>query len=479
MVNKKNGFTLIEIIVSIALMSVVLMIVGSIIISTTGFLSKSTQSDLDKRAVDSVIDFVRTEIQYSSDVRVVNQAPVSKNEKDDWHSIYIKDNVLYRDDKQIFSKDFYSNKPLIMSAKCNYESNQRIDIYYSLGNNEYSSRDTVVLFNLIVSDEIKNQGLYVQESKDLSVDSGGIGYRIYYNKYLSTSTPTSSTLNGTVEDIQNNIFWGNMRGKYAEGTLYSRGEIIWSDGFWWECVIGGINNRPGTDYKWKCLDKNYSHYEQSNPSYNGYNAVCSGYEEGDIVVFNGKYYQMKRDNNDGLYFKDNYSDTRITSSFWEELGSVGDASTESIVKSNTYNKRTIFNDELIIKKYLTSDISLKDPERKTVQIYSSSKSYSIGDIVRISSNPSVSSEKYYDLYIKKFNVSSGNDMGPGKGANSGWIKIDNNYSSTSSYGKDDIALKVLYNNLYFIKAKSDIIVSNSFSNSVIDSGSNQYWEKIR
>ena len=50
----KNGFTLIEIIVSLAIGSIVLLIAGTMIVSSSGFLSTTTDYDIDKMFLDTV-----------------------------------------------------------------------------------------------------------------------------------------------------------------------------------------------------------------------------------------------------------------------------------------------------------------------------------------------------------------------------------------------------------------------------------------
>lgn len=429
MFHNKKGFTLIEIIVSIALMSIVLMIVGTIIISTTGLLSKSTQSDLHKRAIDEIIDFVRSEIQYSSDVRVVKEKPKTTNEKDDWHCLYVKDDVLYRDDQQLFTKDFYSNGKLNMNAKCSYESNQRIDISYSLRDeNEvlYSSRDTIVLFNLKVSDEIKNQGLYTQESQDLSIGSDGNGYRIYYNKYLSISdSKTQSTSNGTVEDIQKNMFYGNYFGAFIgeKNIQYKLGTIVWHDGFWWEALNDNDSSVPGKNFAWKCLDANFTSESQGS----GKNKLSSGYEKNDIVIYNENYYQALK------YVQ---WDAPIVSDkeCWELLGSIHNSKIVEKVKKNKYSQRNTFNNDNVLKIHLPSNIDLTDPSHKNISLYED-KLYKINNIVKIKSELN---NEYYDLYCKIGNLESISK--PGSGPSSGWLKLNINYSDTSAYKKNDIIM---------------------------------------
>lgn len=115
MLKNRKGFTLVEIIVSIAVASIVLLVAGSMILSSSNFMMTTTDTDLNKRSVDSIIDFVRGEIIYSTDVRFVpvdsKYAPDYQN-NDNWHYMYIKDGELYRDGVRIFDTNFTNHNKL-------------------------------------------------------------------------------------------------------------------------------------------------------------------------------------------------------------------------------------------------------------------------------------------------------------------------------------------------------------------------------
>ena len=54
---KSKGFTLVEIIVSIAIGSIVLLIAGGIILSSSNFLTTTTEMDLDKRCIEVEVTY--------------------------------------------------------------------------------------------------------------------------------------------------------------------------------------------------------------------------------------------------------------------------------------------------------------------------------------------------------------------------------------------------------------------------------------
>lgn len=109
---KKNslGFTLVEIIVSIAVASVVLLVAGAMILNSLNFFNTTVYSDLDKRCVDSLISFVREEIVYASDVRILPDDSPDKPNSDtigtEWHCFYVNNGRLYHDNVSYFTDGF-------------------------------------------------------------------------------------------------------------------------------------------------------------------------------------------------------------------------------------------------------------------------------------------------------------------------------------------------------------------------------------
>lgn len=185
----KKGFTLIEIIVVLAVISIIVGIAGSMMISAFKEVYNANV-DLERRIVHSVIDVVREDTQYATDVRLIQ--PDERNdelfkEEDDWHFIYVKNGVLYRDDEPLFPSSFYKDKTIYLVAKGDYQNGVRVDFEYYLkdenGKNVYSTRDTIMYINVQVSDDLKN-GLYDQTSKASMNADDEVYYILYYRKNL-------------------------------------------------------------------------------------------------------------------------------------------------------------------------------------------------------------------------------------------------------------------------------------------------------
>ena len=102
----KKGMTLVEITVVLLIASILMTITGGILINSLGYFQDTTALSTDKSVGDGILDFINSEIEYSSDVRIQETKP----DGDDWHSIYVINGQLYRDEKVVFDEDYYYNK---------------------------------------------------------------------------------------------------------------------------------------------------------------------------------------------------------------------------------------------------------------------------------------------------------------------------------------------------------------------------------
>ncbi|WP_270639282.1 prepilin-type N-terminal cleavage/methylation domain-containing protein [Longibaculum muris] len=467
----KNGFTLIEIIVSLAIGSIVLLIAGTMIVSSSGFLSTTTDYDIDKRALDSIIEFVRDEAEYSYDVRLMsyNDKDAPKiNDEDDWHCFYVKDKILYMDNEKIYNESFYSHKELKMKAKGNFQNGSRVDLYYEFWNAEgektYSSRDTVMFLNVEVSDNIKKEGLFTQNKVDLVEN----GYRLYFRKSKSSSSnivdkgeedDSQSTFTGTVADQIDFLAPINNRGKWEEADqrLYNLNDFVYKDGFWWMLIYGNgsekdllsIYTSPGNgEMWWKCID---SHFHDN-----------SAYQVGDVVIDNGQYYRCKVSNvNKGIWGTKPSNDPNR----WELVNSNDETFSKDgkhglVLYENVKQKNTIIRklEGINLEKAipLTMDMTnipvVDDPQHpKQGEVYK------------------ISEDNYVRYFIKLFNT----NKTPYNSGITGWQEICVDFKSTNSYAKNDI---VLYgkDSIKYIKALKDIDFATNPNNEVYNQTN---WEK--
>lgn len=439
MKHRNKGFTLVEIVVSIALGSVVLAILGTMILTSSNFLSGTSDSDLDKRCVDSCVEFVRDQIEYSTDVRIIENKGLDNypvEGEDNWHCFYIKNHILYRDDSPVFDDSFYNHKQLEILVKDDYKNNMRVDFTYHLndsdGEKAYGNRDTIVFLN--ITEKVNNeQGLYVSENVSLDANksfSKKGNYAIYYKKSLKTNHSSDKPSggndyikSGTVADLIFNLNYDNSRGYFNSSFHYNKGDYVYYDGYWW--MKNAKNDSPAkpgeSGSAWERIDKNYRVGENSS------------YLKDDIVVYNGQYYKCVTDNyawtnpelckNPPVSKDDNQYNYQ-----WEKI-------TEQEAKSKEYEKVYSYNENMVIKRYLPSDIKVSDVNPNSIALYDSNKVYTVGDIVKLELN----NTGYYLKYYKAFNANT-SGLAPGVVPENGWILIENDYYSTSAYAVGDYVI---------------------------------------
>lgn len=422
----KNGFTLVEIIISIAIGSIVLMIAGSMLVSSFKFLFSTTDTDLDKRAVDSLIDIVRSDVEYSYDVRLVRaNSDMAINDltiENGWHSYYVQDNVLYRDSEELLDQSYYNKKNFELYANGNYENGVRVDFKYVLKNNDenaYSARDTIMFLNVTTDKKILDIGLYVGGEVPLTGEDDG--YRLYFSDKCKTPSLSNNNGDGTVHDEIYNINITNYRGIFEEAKNYAfqYGEIVYYNGKYWKSVNSwGNNTTPGTNQQWKCLDSEYI------------GNSLSAYEVGDIVIYNDYYYEK-------INKSESWEPTINDTYYWKKLGSTSDQQVIDYVKNNTYD------DVIVERKYKTvfdllapSTLKWYEPNPSDINTFNSSNTYKIGDLVKVKYKDYGSDKlDYYRVYINR--SGEGKKEPPGN-PSSGWTLLDYRYDSGSTYLKDDI-----------------------------------------
>lgn len=436
MLKNKNGFTLVEIIVSIAIGSIVLMIAGAMILSSSGFLDSTVETDLNKRKIDSIINFVRDEIIYATDVRYVQQdnkyVPDYQNDSN-WHYFYVKDGRLYRDGRILFDDGYYGvGKFLTMSIK-GYESAQRLDIKYSLSDSKetlYSSRDTVELLNLSISEDIKKEGIYTQDYTNTSED----GYWLFYNKAYKEPTivdspeDTAKNSKGTVADQLQFLNFYNNRWEYVENTAYRYGDIVYYNDYWWM----KINN---TDNQTEKPGQSASHWKRLTAEFES----NSYYEVNDVIIYNGEYYRRRRNAN--------WNETPSNASdLWNHIFEEDAKNTTYIPKPNANKSK---DDKTIISKLKNIDVNqipdyieaqndkykVYDWEAPTNASSFVKKPLKINDKIIYDNDGKI----IYKFYYRIFN----NDAKPGEKSSNGyvgWQEIKLDYDENCAYSFGDIIL---------------------------------------
>lgn len=427
----KKGMTLVEITVVLLIASILMTITGGILINSLGYFQDTTALSTDKSVGDGILDFINSEIEYSSDARIQENQPGGN----DWHSIYVENGQLYRDGVAVFDEDYYYNKRKLEINVNGFKNGYRLDMkIYLKKNNEIKYRTSHTFEFLNLKKTKKADSTYnpfnnvlskVSVVNEINTEKDNEKYRIWYKRDYSEIKPeedkkdeptdTDQTRDGTVADIRFNIdvtnYWGVFYSSSGRGQIFKKGDIVWYNNSWWERMEDDNNVQPGTDYRWKKLSSDYD--------------AGSAYEYGDIINYDHKYYKAILPLVTWQKPGDPYNVG------WEEIKDINE------VKQKTYTKKNVRNVETVVKKYFTDNISvLLDTEKKDYKEFSSDILYKDGDIVKMKNKYD---ESFYDLWIKKANFPNKKDDNKAPGSpDSGWVKIDLNFDETSSYVEGDI-----------------------------------------
>lgn len=472
-----RGMTLVEVVVVLLIASISMTITGGILINSLGYFDTSTKYSLDKECLDGISEYIGDEIKYATDVLVSPNKPSDK----DWHVLYVNKDILYRDDKEVFSEDYYSKRKLKINLRGFTVGEHRLDMKLKLVDKKdeevYQTKNTFELVNFNMNDTKTEKDIFSNISTYTTLD---INNKLWYIKDSSstivddTDKPSSTPVTGgnVVGDQIKCINTKNYRGEFVSSKYqYKKGDIVYYNGYYWQ-ICGGDSydngGYPGTPTgdrrRWKKLDDQFD-YE-------------SYYELGDIVLYKGvKYIYINNEpfiDGKEFYTQDipfhelgQESGDQYNRALWHMYFKVYEEGDEKLYKSHDCSSLWINNIETVTSKL---DKFVKDGNFTNIEEideYSPIRKYNVGDYVKIKQS---GDKDFYMYYLKVFD-----GIGePGSSAASGWQILDRTYHSNSAYVKGD----VVYfgkDNIEYIKAKRNVDVEANINEDIYTN--HIYWEK--
>lgn len=236
----KKGMTLVEIIVVLLIMSILLVIMGSLILNAFSYFNKTTDQDINKRSLDSISEYVRSELLYASDVRVQEEKP----DDEEWNSLYIIDGKLYKNDETVYSEGFYNHNDLVIKLR-GFEQ-YRLDLNYSFKDidkaNAYSTEDTLELLNLKI--KIENENEFNPFSNISTVTTVSDKVKIYYQKSIKVTEeeipidPDEGTVADQIECLNFHNNRMDYNPEFGDAHVgkdnYRIGDMVFYNGYWWQ-----------------------------------------------------------------------------------------------------------------------------------------------------------------------------------------------------------------------------------------------------
>lgn len=334
---KNDGFTLVEIIVSIAIGSVVLGLILSIILTSFNLFGNVSRTDLRKSTLDNIQDYVRTQILNAEDVYIGDSTPNDTSE-DDWKSIFIKkpnvnnqamdNDVLWagtyqynKDSKQYIptekevfgsqdsKRSFYKSKSngkinyLEIKAKLlktnNTNEPYRCKLSYKLYTKDssnqideiYTKKDTVKFLNIRDTSTSFISKLFTSKSDDGTAETEE--YNLSSKKFFYKSVNQNNTDSKNNPTDPTNPTDPDDTKKGYTGTIVDKLKFMTPD-----------KNRGYFLGTATSLSGNSIYYLQTTFSNGGttylntpYNNV---YHAGDFVYFHGYWWMLTQDNQDAV-----------------------------------------------------------------------------------------------------------------------------------------------------------------------------------
>lgn len=481
----KNGFTLIEIIVSIMIASIGMLIATTIILNSMGYFDKTVAADNDKQILDGIKNYIQNELMYASDVRIQSTYPEKSDgsvDEGNWHYLFIKDNKLYRDQdcdsdftksNKVYGDDYYNNRKVFVQTRG--MGDYRIDLkFYITDRNgvdtsyrddyQYKTSSTIELLNFKAYVLNKNGISYLKDVKNLQSlnnDSSFNGIKLFYKQEgMPIDTDSNeSNATGTVadqigcigEEILNDA---TDKYKFKDGN-YNKGDFVYiiknGEKKWFMCLATAwyqASELEGQNkFSWKSLQAEFQ--EQS------------GYLAGDIVIYNGNYYECMADRvNNG------------SGSIWIPTNSP--SNWKKIDKPVNTNKKCGL---LKINEYPEANTVARQNENGygNLESFSQNSFYNENSMVSVGNpNNPVRSEIW-----KKVKTDTNNQdiSEPGKKNKNGyytWRDFSLDWQIYNGYFKDDV---IRYYDDSFYKAKESIIDGTPPINT--DGTVSSKWQKVK
>ncbi len=431
-----KGFTLVEIVVVLLIVSIVMALAGSIILSSFDLFGDSTQEDVSKRALDEISRYVNEELEYASDIRITHTKP----EGDNWSYLDIVDGALVQNDDagnvmneyKVFSTPFYYGNRLEMTLS-DFVNSDQFDIQYSFVKNEkeeYGVLNTLKFSNLTLRSD-KDSSYLPFDGLNGTYALSNQNVRIYYIRKATQTIVDEKPIKATGTVADQIAFLNNYNNTqlWIDNHLYRRGDMAFYNGYWWYCMVEYSSTTQPPDQQsctWKKID--------------AYFDTKSGYQRGDIVIFEDNYYRCKADIIQTGY---NPVPTDPNSGHWELLKDTADKTVEDILKGTVYTNSYQIKIQTV-RNELDGAVNIKE--------YNKDESYQKDDIVKIYANGYNGDDDLADYYIC---VTGSTKENPQDSDKYEWKHLQIRFDDLSGYEKEDV---VYYysGGAFYIKAQQKI-----------------------
>ena len=122
MKRKRNGFTLVEIVVALSGSAIVCGIVGSMVLFSMNMSAEGVKENQEKQIVDSLISSFEEDLSSATAIVYSENGDAPSLKKDDntdleWHSYSVSDGRILRDNSLMYDDAFYQRNAIQLSIK--------------------------------------------------------------------------------------------------------------------------------------------------------------------------------------------------------------------------------------------------------------------------------------------------------------------------------------------------------------------------
>lgn len=425
MVRRRNGFTLIEIIVVLMIASIGSVVVGSMIVTSVQLNNESVKENMQKQIADEIVSYFKEQFYASTAIYVQQDQPQIKDENNNdltWNQIYVQNHQLYRNNEEIFGNDFYQRNNVSVDITLKQTAAYITVKVSSSQYSEYQTTAVIDLDNIIYGTSELENAVITSENK------------IYYSldKTLVATLPDQPEEPEEPGDEEETdidfIIKGEQNfGEFSNITAispYKKGTIFFNkkDGYWYQVM------------------QDYAPISESTFENIGNSVIraLSPYFRFDNMYFQGEIIIYKESDGSETYFecikdykRGNPGPKDILwggRDYWKELD---DSAKVKLLNPIEYDS----SQETVATVYnqLEEDIKKYNPQE-----YDEAKwnQYQVGDMVKIT-YPAKYGPNHVEYYMKIYDY----DAKPGETDNQGrlaWRLYSKVYSNKSAYAIGDI-----------------------------------------
>ena len=298
-IRNEKGMTLIEIVITLLIASIIMMMAGSILLSSMGFFDQHAISDMDKSTLDSAFGVVSDRIEYATGVRISETSLRKEEEYDDWRYYRINQGKVYAQlgdvlsgEDDLYTNDFYHKRTFTM--KVQRKGKDKLYLYMGIKDGDnvvYDRSRTLTLENLTALVEKDSTNGIIAPTDNVYTD-----VYLYFTEKEPKGSELPTDISGTVADEMFCLV-GNensYRGDFKAPNFYKKGEFVTYNGVWYRSqqplnVTDPTFTPNVMNTGWKRIDSFWNE--------------TSEYQKNDIIIYgvdklgNYIYYESMRNNN--------------------------------------------------------------------------------------------------------------------------------------------------------------------------------------